>query len=66
MRRILLVLTVALVLVAMLGIMASPALGDQNNPFQGTGETGDASCIYKQIFNNGINPQWHCAGNDPL
>jgi len=52
--------------VAMMGVMASPALADKNNPLLGTDVTGDASCITHQIFNNGINPQWQCADNDRL
>jgi len=51
---------------AMVVATAAPAFADKNNPLLGTDVTGDASCITHQIFNKGINPQWHCADNDPL
>ena len=66
MKRIVMVLTVAVVMAAMVVATAAPAFADKNNPLLGTDVTGDASCITHQIFNNGINPQWHCADNDPL
>ena len=66
MKRILMVVTVALVMAAMVVATAAPAFASKNNPLLGTDLIGDASCSTHQIFNNGINPQWHCAGNDPL
>ncbi len=66
MKRIVMILTVALVMAAMVVATAAPAFADKNNPLLGTDVTGDMSCSTHQVFNNGVNPQWHCAGNDRL
>jgi hypothetical protein len=58
MRRILMVLTVALVMAAMVVAMAAPAFADRG-PFVGQpgGGTGKQACLQT---NNPINPQLHC------
>ena len=61
MRRIIYVLTVALVMVAMLVAMAAPAFAKKNGPLVGTDLTGEAACTSSQFHNNPINPQPHCA-----
>ncbi len=61
-KRIRLVLMVALVTAAMVVAMAAPAFADKVGNV-GTGTTGSEACVYKQIFNNGINPQFQCAKN---
>jgi hypothetical protein len=56
------VLTVALVMAAMVVVTAMPAFADKVGNV-GTDTTGSESCVYHQIFNNGINPQFSCAKN---
>jgi hypothetical protein len=61
-KRIVMVLTVALVVAVMAVAMAAPAFADKVGNV-GTETTGSESCVYHQIFNNGINPQFSCAKN---
>jgi hypothetical protein len=62
MKRIVMVLTVALVMAAMVVVTAMPVFAKRVGNV-GTETTGSEACVYKQIFNNGINPQFHCAKN---
>ncbi len=63
-KRIVMVLAVALVMAMMLAATAAPAFASKG-PFVGTKLTGDAACIQSQFYNNPINPQQQCGG-DPL
>jgi hypothetical protein len=60
-KRIVMVLTVALVMAAMVVAMAAPAFADRG-PLVGQrkGGTGQVACLQT---NNPINPQAHCGTN---
>ena len=60
MKRIFIVLTVALVMAATIAAMAAPAFAARG-PFVGTKETGKQACTQSQFYNNPINPQATCA-----
>jgi hypothetical protein len=62
MKRILMVLTWALMLVTMLAVMATPAFTDRG-PFVSTPVTGTQACTQSQLYYNAINPQLSCAKN---
>ncbi len=61
MKRILMVLTVALVMAAMVVAMASPALADKG-VFVGGPGNGERVCDGAQLFNNPSNPQYENCG----
>jgi hypothetical protein len=64
-KRIVMVLTVALVMAAMVVAMAAPAFAARG-PFVGQpkGGTGKQACLQAQTGNNPINPQFTCAGQE--
>ena len=60
MKRIVMVLTVALVMAAMVVAIAAPAFAARG-PFVGQPTTGKQACTQSQFYNNPINPQPTCA-----